>query len=252
MKQTIKAVILDDEIHCSKGLLIQLGQICPQVEVIETFNSPLKAIPFLQENAIDILFLDVEMPMLNGFDLLKQIGTPKFDVIFTTAYDQFAIKAFKISAFDYLLKPIEDDDLRDSIEKWEKEKNKQNNELKFQNLMAQLEPKNSKKLVLPTSEGMELINIEDIVCIDSESNYSRLYFQNNTFLLVSRTLKEFEEILEDKGFMRVHHSHLINLNSIQKYIKADGGYVLLSNGRKVSISRARKEQILEYISKISL
>lgn len=252
MNQRIKAVILDDEAHCSKGLLIQLSQVCPQVEVIEIFNSPLKALTYLQENTIDILFLDVEMPLLNGFDFLKKMGAPQFDVIFTTAYDQFAIKAFKFSAFDYLLKPIEDEDLQNAISKWEIERLKSHHEMRFQNLMEQLEPQNAKKLVLPTSEGMELIDIEDIVCIDSDSNYSRLYFQDESFLLVSRTLKEFEDLLGDKGFMRIHHSHLINLKKIRKYIKADGGYVLMSNGRKVSISRARKEQILAYINHISL
>jgi len=248
----MKAIILDDEIHCSKGLALQLAQVCPQVEIIETFNSPLKALEFLKENTVDILFLDVEMPQLNGFDFLKKIGIPKFDVIFTTAYDQFAIKAFKFSAFDYLLKPIEDEDLLQAITKWEKEKSKQNNEIKFQNLLEQLEPKASKKLVLPTSDGMELIEIDDIICIDSDSNYSRLYFQDNTFLLISRTLKEFEDLLESRGFMRIHHSHLINLKKIRKFIKADGGYALMSNGRKVSISRAKKDQMMEYISKISL
>ena len=248
----IKAVILDDEIHCSKGLSLQLTQLCPQVEVIETFNSPLKALDFLNENTIDILFLDVEMPQLNGFDFLKKMGVPKFDVIFTTAYDQFAIKAFKFSAFDYLLKPIEDEDLHDTIAKWENEKLKNNKDIKYQNLMEQLEPKNTKKLVLPTSEGMELIDIDDIICIDSDSNYSRLFFQNETTLLVCRTLREFEELLESRGFMRIHHSHLINIKKIRKYIKADGGYVLMSNGKKVSISRARKEQVLAYISEISL
>ena len=118
--------------------------------------------------------------------------------------------------------------------------------------MEKLEPKNTKKLVLPTSEGMELIDIDDIICIDSDSNYSRLFFQNETTLLVCRTLREFEELLESRGFMRIHHSRLINIKKIRKYIKADGGYVLLSNGKKVSISRARKDQVLAYISDISL
>lgn len=248
----IKAVILDDEAHCSRGLALQLEQLCPQVEVLASFNAPLKALDFVMQNPIDLLFLDVEMPILNGFDFLKRLGVPGFEVVFTTAYDQFAIKAFKYSAFDYLLKPIEDNELQHCIAKWEADQAKRNHALRYHNLMAEEQVVLPKRLVLPTSEGLELIDVEDIVCIDSDSNYSRLYFQDGTFLLISRTLKEFEDLLEPKGFMRVHHSHLINIKKIRKYIKADGGYVLMSNDRKVSISRARKDQVLEYIARISL
>jgi two-component system, LytTR family, response regulator len=248
----IKAIILDDELHCSKGLNMQLAQVCPQVEVIATFNAPMQALDFVANNTFDILFLDVEMPLLNGFDFLKKIGVPAFDVIFTTAYDQFAIKAFKYSAFDYLLKPIEDEDLYNSIAKWEKEKKSQNTPMRYQVLMEQMVDPKQKKLVLPTSEGMELIDIEDIVCIDSDGNYSHLFFSNGTSLLVSRTLKEFEDILETKGFMRVHHSHIISLKKLRKYLKADGGYVVMEDGKKISVSRARKDQVLEYISHISI
>jgi two-component system, LytTR family, response regulator len=246
---TIKAVILDDELHCSKGLQMQLAQVCPQVEIIQTFNAPLQALDFVAKNSFDILFLDVEMPTLNGFDFLKKIGVPAFDVIFTTAYDQFAIKAFKYSAFDYLLKPIEDEDLYNSVAKWEKEKN---TPLRYQVLMEQMADPEQKKLVLPTAEGMELIEINDIVCIDSDGNYSRLFFSNNTSLLVSRTLKEFEDMLEIKGFMRVHHSHIINLKKLRKYLKADGDYVVMEDGKKISVSRAHKDQVLEYINHISI
>lgn len=251
---TIKAVLLDDEKHCTKGLQMQLEEVCPQVEVIASFNSPTQAVDFVAKNSFDILFLDVEMPQLNGFDFLKKIGSPAFDVIFTTAYDQFAIKAFKYSAFDYLLKPIEDEDLQNAIAKWETEcADKQaQNTLRYNVLMEQLSTSIQKKLVLPTAEGMELIEVDDIVCIDSDSNYSRLFFADGTSLLVSRTLKEFEDMLETKGFIRIHHSHIVNIKKMRKYLKADGGYVLMSNGRKVSISRARKDQVLEVISQISM
>jgi len=251
---TIKAVILDDEKHCTKGLHMQLAELCPQVEVIATFNSPLLAEEFVMKTHFDILFLDVEMPQLNGFDFLKRIGTPAFDVIFTTAYDQFAIKAFKYSAFDYLLKPIEDEDLQNTISKWENETAdlQAQNQLRLNVLMEQLGNTVQKKLVLPTAEGMELIEVDDIVCIDSDSNYSRLFFADGTSLLVSRTLKGFEDMLTSAGFLRVHHSHLVNIKKIRKYLKADGGYVVMSNGRKVSISRARKDQEVDVISQIIL
>ncbi|TNE79889.1 MAG: response regulator transcription factor [Bacteroidetes bacterium] len=252
---TIKAVIVDDEKHCTQGLVLQLKEVCPQVEVIATFNSSVQALDFVRQNSFDLLFLDVEMPQLNGFDFLKQLESHNFDVVFTTAYDQFAIKAFKFSAFDYLLKPIDDDELKAVIAKWEKTKKTPASPqaaMRFEVLLEQLNNQIGKKLVLPTAEGMELIDVDTIVCIDSDSNYSRLFFSDGESLLVSRTLKDFEDLLDTKGFMRIHHSHIVNIKKMRKYLKADGGYVVMSNGRKVSISRARKDQVLEVISQISL
>ncbi len=251
---SIKVVLLDDEKHCTQGLSMQLKSLAPQVEVMAQFNSPILALNFVQSNSFDILFLDVEMPQLNGFDFLKKIGPPSFKVVFTTAYDQFAIKAFKFSAFDYMLKPIDDEELIQVIEKWENEQvqSPKHTEFQFDVLMDQVTNQLNKRLVLPTAEGLELLEFSDIVCIDSDSNYSKLHFVNGSSLVVSRTLKEFEELLDARGFLRIHHSHIVNIAKIRKYLKADGGYVEMSNGRKVSISRARKEQVMEVISRISM
>ena len=242
----LNAVIVDDEKHCLETLSWQLQRFCPEVHLVATCNGANEALKILQKQPIDLVFLDIEMPHMNGFEMLQQIRAIKFDIIFTTAYDMFAVKAFKFSAVDYLLKPIDKDQLKQSVQKvimkGQAISAEQLNVL-FQSLYQQ--SPNLQKIALPTMEGLEFIQADHIVHCQSESNYTHIFLQNGSRLLISKTLKETEEMLMGHNFMRVHHSHLINLNHIKKYVKGDGGYVIMSDDSSVNVSRSRKDDLLK-------
>lgn len=247
----IKTIIVDDEAHATKSLEILLHENCSQVNVIATFNHPAEALLYLRSNEIDLLFLDIDMPFMNGFELLNRLALVNFDIIFVTAYDQYAIKAFKYSAFDYLLKPVDEIELVNSVRKLE---NKQKNSSQSSNYEHLLEVFKSgqtqiKRIALPTLEGFEFIEVEKIIRCESDSNYSKIFLQDSKMMLVSRTLKEMEEMLSDMPFIRVHNSHIISKNHIKKYVKADGGYILMADSAEVPISRARKDDVIQELTK---
>lgn len=243
----IKAVLLDDELHCTKTLEILLGQHCPQVSIKAVFNSPIEALDYLQKTPIDVLFLDIEMPFLNGFDLLSKLGDVDFKVIFTTAYDKFAIKAFKYSAFDYILKPIDEEELVEAVKLLE-QRVMGNEQLQMLMDMMSSQSKKIDKVALPTSEGLEFIKVDDIVRCESDSNYTKIILLDSKALMVSKTLKEMTDLLSELDFVRVHNSHLINPKHITKYIKAGGGALILSDNVEIPISRQKKENILQLIN----
>jgi len=246
-ERTIRALLVDDEKHCLETLTWQLGKFCPEVDIAASCESAEKALDILEGQKIDLVFLDIEMPRMNGFELLQQLKTIPFEVIFTTAYDMFAVKAFKFSALDYLLKPIDRDELVNAVAKV-REKTKQSIrpeqlDILFQNLYGRRQP--SQKIALPTMNGLEFVPANDIIHCQSEGNYTHIYLQDNTKYLICRTLKETEELLSGHNFFRVHHSHTINLNHIKKYVKGDGGYVIMSNNASINVSRSRKEELLK-------
>lgn len=245
----IRAVILDDEEHCTKTIEILLKELCPQVEIDAVFNLPIEAIQYLAHKKIDVLFLDIEMPFINGFELLNRLEPIDFKVVFTTAYDKFAIKAFKYSAFDYLLKPIDEAELVSTVNLLEK--NFQGNQ-QLDLLMSMINNKTRKvdKIALPSNEGLEFVLIHEIVRCESDSNYTRLILINSKVLLVSRTLKEMTDLLVEFGFVRIHNSHLINPDHIKKYIKSGGGYLILHDGLEVPISRQKKDKVLSLLNSI--
>jgi two-component system LytT family response regulator len=240
----IKALVVDDEQHCLETLHWQLQRFCPQVVVVAVCSNAQEALDILKDQPIDLVFLDIEMPYMNGFEMLESIKPVNFEIIFTTAYDMFALKAFKFSALDYLLKPIDKDELLISLDK-------------YQNRSAHLKPEQLdilfhsmslrsgiQRIALPTMEGLEFVEVKNIIHCKSESNYTHIYLSSGKKLLISKTLKEIGELLSEFDFLRVHHSHLINLNHIRKYIKGDGGYVIMSNDDMVNVSRSRKELLL--------
>lgn len=245
----IRVVIVDDEKPSTESLSIELKSIRKDILIAGVFNKPLEALHFIKNNDFDLLFLDIEMPGMSGFDLLDKLDKTDFEVIFTTAYDQYAIKAFKFSAIHYLLKPIDYDDLTAAIEMWETRKQvirREQIEL-FKELMAKSNI-NHHKIALPTTDGFELINIQDIIRCQAENNYTRFYLTDGSQYLICRTLKDVESILVNNQFMRTHQSHLINPAFIKKYIRNDGGYLIMEDESKISISRARKENILNLIN----
>jgi two-component system, LytTR family, response regulator len=249
----IKTVILDDELLATETLAFFLRSKCPQIELLKSFNEPFEALQFIKNTPIDLMILDIEMPQLNGFELLKQLQPINFDVIFLTAYNEFALKAFRYSAFDYFLKPLDEIELVQSINRLSKKhENQPVNRLEL--LMEMMQPRQSKpkKIALPTMEGFEFLDLDSIIRFESESNYVHVFYEPNKRLLVCKTLKEIEETLQDTQFIRVHNSHLINADFVVKYIKNAGGSLLTKDGYEVPISRLRKDYTFNRLKNIML
>jgi len=242
----ITAIIVDDEPYSCESLATLLERYCPEVKVLDICYSGADALRAIKEQTPDLLFLDIEMPGMNGFEMLQQLPAINFFVIFITSYDQYAIKAIKFSALDYLLKPVDKDDLQIAVKKAmhkSKETLPQQMEILLQKLNHPTIPLN--KIAIPTMEGLQMLFVENIISCSSESNYTSLHLKNGQKIIASKTLKEIEEMLEDYSFLRVHHSYLINLNEIDKYIKGDGGYLMMSDGSSVDVSRSHKEMLIK-------
>lgn len=239
-----KIIIIDDEAHCTNVLKSLIEKTHSDYTVTGTFTNPLEGLAFIKNNPPDLLFLDIEMPNLNGFSLLDNLLPIDFDVIFTTAYDQYAIKAFRYSAINYLLKPITEKNIVKALSNWEKRR-KKTSAKQWELLQGQL--KDSKKvctqIALPTGVGYQIVEIENIVRCQSDSNYTNIFCKDKNKVLISRTLKEIEELLHDHGFLRVHQSHLINPQFVQGILKHDGGSLIMQDDTEVPVSRQRSKQI---------
>lgn len=245
----LKAVLIDDEPKGMEILKWELENSCPEVEVMamcETGKEGLKAIKELEP---DVVFLDIEMPYLNGFELLDLVPDVDFDVIFTTAYDQYALKAFKTtSAVDYLLKPIDEDELKKAVQRVHQKRDQRValESLDFSSYNGDREARATmKNIALPTFEGLVFIDPKQIIYCQSDNTYTHIYLKDNKNLLISKTLKEMEEMLGEGRFYRVHNSYIVNLNEIKNYVRADGGYLVMGNGDKVRVSRSKKEGLLK-------
>lgn len=249
---TIKAVLVDDEPYATGSTEIQLKKLAPEIEITGIFNDPAEALAFLKENETDLLLLDIEMPGINGFELLAALGKNTPDVIFTTAYESYALQALRHFAFAYLLKPVDDDELKEVLTRWKENRIRPSSAAaKVEDLLgliSRLQDKNS-PIILSMSEGYELVQAGDIIRLESEGNYTHVIKQDGQ-LLVSKTLLEFEKLLTAYGFLRVHNSHLINPAFIRKFIKADGGSLVMSDKKEVPVSRNRKEEIQQYLERL--
>ncbi|MDX1477546.1 MAG: LytTR family DNA-binding domain-containing protein [Saprospiraceae bacterium] len=242
----IKAVIIDDETHSIETLKWKIEQFCDGVQILATFNDPEEGLAYLKEHDIDLLFLDIEMPKLNGFDVLSNLDTISFDVVFTTAYDEFGIKAIKFSALDYLLKPIQPQELQRAIEKHQNKAQPAISSEQLQVLFSNIggEGRGPAKIALATKERIEFVKPEEIVSCESDSNYTLVYLVGGRKRIISRTLKDFEDMLGAHNFFRSHHSHLVNLSHIKEYVRSEGGYLLMTDDRIVPVSRSRKEALM--------
>jgi two-component system, LytTR family, response regulator len=244
----ISAILIDDESKGRLALREKLSAYCPQIVVLAEATNGQEALMLIQHHQPQLIFLDIEMPRMNGFEMLNELPEKNFHIIFTTAYDQYAIKAIKYAAFDYLLKPIDIEELRTAVAKIDTRVISQTNkQVELLNQNMQQKKKQLSKLAIPTLEGLLFYAISDIIHLEANSNYTNIYLTNKIKITASKTLKEFEELLPDDIFFRTHHSHLINLNYIKRYIKGDGGQIELQNGAFIDISRRKKEEFLKAI-----
>lgn len=244
----IKAVIIEDEKQCIDNLNILLREYCPQVMVLDQCQSAILGLEAIERLKPDLVFLDIEMPGMNGFEMLEHFSEIDFAIIFTSTFDQYAIKAIRFSALDYLLKPIDHTELIKAIKKVHERKNPPLNE-QFQMLLKQLNGNNHQfnKIAVPTSEGFELVPSDQLIYCEAKDNYTLLYTRNKNKVIASRMLKEIEDQLIDfPFFVRVHNSFIVNLNEVTKYVRGDGGYLLMSDGTSINVSRSRKEALLKF------
>ncbi|MEP6674292.1 MAG: LytTR family DNA-binding domain-containing protein [Ferruginibacter sp.] len=246
----LKAIIIDDEQHCVDVLNAMLQKkFADEIELAGSASNAVDGRELIALKKPDLVFLDVEMPNETGLDLLMTLEKIDFEVIFTTAHEQYALKAIKLNALDYLLKPFSIDELEEAIKKCKEKKSNSLNTETLRVLIGNLKSPgtDNKKIGLPTGNGIRFVNIRDIIRIESENNYSHFFFSDKTKLIVSKTLKEFEDMLEPYSFYRVHNSHLINLSYVQSFLQKDGDYIILSDGSKIEVSRRRKADLMEVL-----
>jgi len=245
----ITAIIIDDERKGRDALKQKLMDYCPQVTLLGEAANGEEGLKMIELHDPAIVFLDIEMPKMNGFEMLHHLSSKKFHLIFTTAYDQYAIKAIKYAAFDYLLKPIDIEELRMTIKKAEQQITQNHTAERLEALTQHLTGKDQlQKIVIPTMEGLLFFNLSDIVYLEAENNYTTIHFVNHPKLLASRTLGDFEELLPPDKFFRTHNSYIINLHFIKRYIKGDGGQIEMLNGHYVDVARRKKEEFIKMIS----
>lgn len=248
----ITCVILDDEEHCINALTKQLEWSCEEVKVIKTFTSPITALKEIPLLNFDLLFLDIQMPDYNGFEVIKNLKNINFEVIFATAYDQYAIKAFKINAFDYLLKPIEEEELIKSIERIKMVKsnserlNLETAEPIFKDLVLDRE----RMVAFSVTDGIEFLKLNEIIRCQAEGAYCRIFTKEKTELFISKTLRQVELMLSSNNFIRLHQSHLVNITYMKKYSRDDGHYVKLRDGSLIPVARSKKEEIKKWINNL--
>lgn len=242
----LKAILIDDEPDNVKLLGLQLKIYCPQVEVLAACTQSRDGLAQIKELQPDLVFLDIEMPVMNGFELLEAIGQISFQIIFVTAYDQFAVKAFRFSALDYLLKPIDARELQAAVAK--AAANPQTDKRQLQLLKQQLHERERflpDKIALPYQNGVIFTKISTVVYCEADNNYTRFIMQDGKQYITAKTLRSIQEILEDRNFLRVHRQYLVNLDHIKKYVRGEGNYLIMSNGQSIPVARNQKEKLMK-------
>jgi two-component system LytT family response regulator len=243
----IKAIIVDDEPYCCETITTLLEDNV-QVEIVAECYNGIDALEAIRKYNPGLLFLDVEMPKMNGFEMLQQLHSVNFEIIFTTSYDQYALKAIRFSAIDYLLKPVDEEELKNAVQKVIRRSQKPMAE-QLEILMQKIHQPSTpvSKIAMPTMEGFQMIKIDSIISCEADSNYTTLHLKSNKKIVVCRNLKDIEELLEDHSFTRVHRCYVVNLNEVEKFVKGDGGYLIMSDGSSIDVSRNKKELLLKRI-----
>lgn len=252
---TLSAVIVDDELQNIEVLKKMILKFCTGINVVGTAGTISDARKIVDELNPDIVFLDVELPGENGFELIESLEEINFHVIFTTAHADYAVKAIKFAALDYLLKPISVQELRDAVEKAKSEITKSKNKEDYNDPKLSVLKDNVhtgkvelKRIALPTSEGLELYDLADVIYVEADRSYCKFFMVNNKKIVVSKAMKEFEEILTSANFIRVHKSSMVNLSHVTKYIRGKGGALVMSDGSLVNIAVRKKELVMKYLN----
>ncbi|MGI9542431.1 MAG: LytR/AlgR family response regulator transcription factor [Cyclobacteriaceae bacterium] len=248
----IGALIIDDQADGREAVRLNLERHCPDISVVEVCESAEQGMRAVKNHQPDLVFLDIQMPNMSGFDLLEQLESIDFEVIFVTAHNQYAIKAIKFSALDYLLKPIDPVELIEAVNKVKERQNQKDLIYRYESMLKNVKnmPGNIEKLAVSSMDGILFLETADIIYCSADGNYTKIYLTDKRSQMVSKKLKEFENMLSESGFCRVHHASLINLKHVHQYFKGEGGYVSLTDGHHVDVSRRRKEAFLSLLDRI--
>ena len=252
----IKAVLIDDDGNLREGMKMMINLYAPEIQIVGEADSVKSGTELMETSKPDIAFRDILMNDGTGFDILEKLnekfGNVNSHIIFITAHEEFAIKAFRFSALDFLLKPVNPEELQSVLKKVSNviHQNRDNKNIGLLLENIQKKSEGFKKIALSTSDGIHLFEIKDIIRCESEDNYTKFFIKNHKTIMISKTLKEYEELLKDQGFERIHQSHLINLNELKSYIKKDGGFVIMSDDSQLPVSQRKKERLQELISKL--
>jgi two-component system LytT family response regulator len=251
MTKKLKTIIIDDEVNAVDFINTIIGEYCPELEVVGKAQNVTEGVRKIMESKPDLVFLDVEMPNGTGFDLLAHFPEKEFDVVFITAFNHYAIKAIKFSAVDYILKPININEFIEAVSRVLQKRSStsvRGND-NFKILMENLKTSTPSRLAIPTADGMEYLNPKEILRIEADRSYSWFFLAGNRKILVSKNLKEFQDLLGDRYFFRSHNSHLINLKYVRRFIRREGGYIEMQDGAHIPISRNRKDLFITHMAR---
>lgn len=240
----LKAILIDDEPDCIRLLSLQLKEHCPQVQILGQHTSSEEGLQAIRTQQPDVVFLDIEMPEMNGFTLLEQLGDIPFSLIFITAYNEFALKAFRFSALDYLLKPLDTHELQEAVQKAEKRQRIDQRQLEMlrSQLQGGLHPQ---KIAVPYQSGVHFIELKDLVYCEADSNYTKLFLTNGKNYLLSKTLREVQQVFEERNFLRVHRQYLINLDHIKMYHKGEAAYLVMHGDINIPVAKNQKDRLVQ-------
>jgi two-component system, LytTR family, response regulator len=249
----MKAILIDDEKNSRESLRKKIETHCPKVEIVAECSNGEEGLVAINTHQPAIVFLDIEMPKMNGFTMLQQLSKRNFELIFTTAYNQYAINAIRYSALDYLVKPVDVQELKNAVERISQKASPVINNEQLEILAAYLskQKQGPEKIAVATSSGLEIIDINNIIYLEATGNYTNIYMTEAKPLLSSKTLKEFEDILPASLFFRIHNASLVNVSFIKKYNKGEGGQVVLANGKLLDVARRRKEELMEMLQRVA-
>ncbi|MBB1282792.1 response regulator transcription factor [Flavisolibacter sp. BT320] len=240
----LKAILIDDEPDCVRLLALQLKEYCPQVHIVGQYTSSEEGQQAIQMLNPDVVFLDIEMPKMNGFALLEKVGDISFSLIFVTAYNEFAVKAFRFSALDYLLKPLDNHELQEAVRKVEKRQPLDMRQLTM--LRSQLQDgQHPQKIAVPYQGGVHFIELKDLVYGEADSNYTKLFLTNGKHYLLSKTLRDVEQVLEERNFLRVHRQFLVNLDHIKTYHKGEAAYLVMQGDINIPVAKNQKDRLVQ-------
>jgi two-component system, LytTR family, response regulator len=241
----MRAIIIDDESDCVKLLALQLKMSCPEVTVIAECNSGEDGLRAIRELKPQLLFLDIEMPRMNGFQLLEALGEIDFPVVFTTAYDRFAVRAFQFSALDYLLKPVDTKELQRAVNKAARALRTDIRQIELLQQHLRSPESAPRRIALPYQNGLTFVELSSILYCEADNNYTRFIVASGEKYVVSKTLREVQEAIEGRNFVRIHRQYLVNTDHIRKYVRGEGNYIIMSDDKSIPVSKSHKDELIK-------